>query len=282
METFILEHEPLLRMGAFMAVFGLMALWEIAAPMHTPKASRTLRWPSNFGITVLNIALVRVVFPASAVGMALYAQSHGLGLFNIVQVPYLVALLGAVLLLDLVIYFQHRVFHTVPLLWRLHRMHHADPAFDVSTATRFHPIEIFLSMLVKFAAILVIGPPALGVFLFELLLNLTATFNHANVRMPVGIDRVLRFFLVTPDMHRIHHSVIGHEHNSNFGFCLSIWDRLLGTYKAEPIGGQRAIRIGLLEISDVKVNTRFIGLLSIPFLSARPQKPNAENVLHTP
>jgi len=189
--------------------------------------------------------LLRLVFPTAAVGFALFAARQGWGLLNAVSPPFWLALLVAVLVLDFAIYLQHVLFHAVPALWRLHRVHHADLEFDVTTGLRFHPLEILLSMAIKLAVIAALGPPALAVLIFEVLLNATSMFNHGNVRMPAGLDRVLRWLVVTPDMHRVHHSVLPHETNSNFGFNLPWWDRLLGTYRARPAAGHTGMTIGI-------------------------------------
>src|SRR5687767_1574982 len=207
MESLVLAHEPALRLAAFAAILAAMAIWEVLAPRRARTRSRRQRWPANLGIVVLNTAIVRVLFPAAAVGMALSAESQGWGLLNRYDLPAWAALAAGLVLLDLAIYLQHVMFHAVPALWRLHRMHHADLDIDVTTGARFHPVEIVLSMLIKFAAIVALGVPPEGVLLFEVLLNASSMFNHANVRMPVRLDRVLRAFVVTPDMHRVHHSI---------------------------------------------------------------------------
>jgi sterol desaturase/sphingolipid hydroxylase (fatty acid hydroxylase superfamily) len=245
MESFLLSHEPAVRLGAFLAVFGIIAAWELAAPRRSLRESKALRWTHNLALTVLNSVLVRAVLPVAAVGVAAFAAERGMGLFNLVRVPQPLTILLSVVALDLVIYLQHLMFHAVPLLWRLHRVHHADLDFDVTTGARFHPIEIGLSMLIKFSVILALGPPAVAVLVFEILLNASSMFNHGNVRMPVPIDRILRHVLVTPDMHRVHHSVDPRETNSNFGFSLPWWDRLFGTYRAEPRDGHEAMTIGI-------------------------------------
>ncbi|MDA3833543.1 MAG: sterol desaturase family protein, partial [Spirochaetales bacterium] len=206
-----------------------MALWEVIAPRRRLVASKAVRWVNNIGLVVLNSFVLRLLFTAAAVGVASFASAHGWGLLNYYPTPFALAVIVSVITLDLMIYLQHVMVHAVPALWRFHRVHHADPDFDVTTGARFHPIEIILSMLIKFAAIAVLGPPVLAVIIFEVLLNATAMFNHSNVRMPVSIDKVLRLFVVTPDMHRVHHSVEDDEANSNFGFNLPWWDRLFGT-----------------------------------------------------
>lgn len=241
----ILAVEPEIRLGIFLGVFAVMAVWEALMPRRGRTVSRWIRWPSNLGIVAVNTLLLRVLFPTAAVGLALLGEERGWGLLNNLVLPTWLSLALAVLLLDFVIYLQHVMFHAAPALWRLHRMHHADLDFDVTTGARFHPIEILLSMGLKLAAVAALGAPALAVLIFEVLLNATAMFNHANLRIPEAVDTVLRWVLVTPDMHRVHHSVVPRETNSNFGFNLPWWDRLLGTYRAQPAAGHRAMTIGI-------------------------------------
>lgn len=241
----IFAAEPQLRLGVFLGVLAIMALWELLAPRRRRDIPRVIRWSNNMALVVIDTIVLRLTFPILAVGLAIMAQERGWGLFNIVEVPAWVAVLASVIILDLVIYLQHVMFHAVPALWRLHRMHHADLDFDVTTGLRFHPIEIVLSMGIKLAMVLVLGPPAVAVLIFEVLLNATAMFNHSNVRLPLVVDRVLRLIMVTPDMHRVHHSILPEETNSNFGFNLPWWDRLLGTYKAQPDDGHDAMKIGI-------------------------------------
>ncbi|MFP3943042.1 MAG: sterol desaturase family protein [Alphaproteobacteria bacterium] len=245
MDEILLTHEPLIRLGFFAGILALMALWELLAPRRQQAVGRALRWPNNLGIVALNTVLLRLVFPTAAVGFALFAGARGWGLFNAVEAPGWIAIAASVLVLDFAIYLQHVLFHAVPAFWRLHRMHHADLDFDVTTGLRFHPLEILLSMGIKLAVIAAVGPPAVAVLIFEVLLNATSMFNHGNVRMPPGLDRILRWIVVTPDMHRVHHSVLPHETNSNFGFNLPWWDRLLGTYRAQPAAGHEAMTIGI-------------------------------------
>jgi sterol desaturase/sphingolipid hydroxylase (fatty acid hydroxylase superfamily) len=210
------------------------------------------RWPSNLAIVALNTALVRVFFPAGAVGFALMAEKGSWGLLNNLPVAPLVAVVTSVVLLDLAIYLQHVMFHAVPALWRVHRMHHSDLDFDVTTGVRFHPIEIVLSTLIKFAVLAALGAPALGVLIFEVLLNASSMFNHGNVRIPIRVDHYLRWLVVTPDMHRVHHSIVVGETNSNFGFNLPWWDRLLGTYRDQPAAGHEGITIGIEQFREAR------------------------------
>ena len=261
----VLAIEPGLRLSAFFAVLGVMAGWELLAPRRALSVPRRLRWPSNLGIVVLNSLALRLLFPAAAVGMALFAQANGWGLFHRLGLPWWAALAAGLLLLDLAIYLQHVLFHAVPALWRLHRVHHADLDIDVTTGARFHPVEIVLSMLLKFAAVAALGVPPEGVLLFEVLLNATSMFNHANVRLPERLDRPLRAFVVTPDMHRVHHSLERDETNSNFGFNLSLWDRLFGTYRAQPRAGHEKMQIGIPEFRERADCAALPGMLALPF-----------------
>lgn len=264
--------EPLLRFGVFLAVLAAMAGWELAAPFRAQAHGRAARWPANLGIVALDSLIVRVLFPAGAVGAALWAEARGWGLFHLAAAPGWLAVPLSVVLLDLAIWAQHRVFHAVPLLWRLHRVHHADTEFDVTTGLRFHPIEILLSMLIKVAVVVALGVPAVAVVLFEVLLNAASMFSHGNVRLPARLDAALRRLIVTPDMHRVHHSARREETDSNFGFCLSVWDRLFGTYRPEPLEGQERFTIGLGEFRD-PAELRLDRLLTQPFREpeARPQ-----------
>ncbi|MBA3670042.1 MAG: sterol desaturase family protein [Sphingomonas sp.] len=242
-----LHLEPLLRLAAFAMVFAGLAILEPMLPRRIQVIGRQQRWPSNFGLVAVDTALVRIVFPTATIGLAVVAAGHGWGLLNQVAMPGWVGGIVAFVLLDLVIYGQHRLFHAVPLLWRLHRVHHADLELDVTTGIRFHPGEILLSMLIKFAAVLVIGAPALAVLIFEVVLNASSMFNHANIKLPVRFDAMLRRLVVTPDMHRVHHSIVRRETDSNFGFNLSTWDRWLGTYRAQPEAGHERMTIGLAQ-----------------------------------
>jgi sterol desaturase/sphingolipid hydroxylase (fatty acid hydroxylase superfamily) len=246
----MLPFEIPIRLAAFAGVLVLMAAWELLAPRRQQAAERPLRWPSNLGIVVLDTVLVRILVPTTGVGVALLAEERGWGVFHAFAVSAWLAVIVCVIALDLAIYLQHVLFHAVPALWRLHRMHHADLAFDVTTGVRFHPIEILLSMLIKLAVVAALGAPALAVLAFEVLLNATSMFNHGNVRVPERLDRILRWIVVTPDMHRVHHSVEVPETNSNFGFNLPWWDRMFGTYRAQPMAGHDAMTIGIEQFRD--------------------------------
>lgn len=261
----LLQHEKPIRLGFFIGVLALMALWESAAPRRVPSVSKPMRWINNLGLVFFNSILLRLLFPAAAVGMAAFAEEQGWGVFNYLEVPFWLAVAATVVAMDFVIYLQHVIVHAVPALWRLHRVHHADLDYDVTTGTRFHPIEILLSMVIKFATIVVLGAPLVAVLIFEVVLNAMAMFNHGNVRLPLGLDRLLRAVVVTPDMHRVHHSVEDDEANSNFGFNLSLWDRLFGTYRAQPRAGHEGMTIGIHKFRSPAESSRFDGLLLMPF-----------------
>lgn len=245
MQDTILQNEPTLRLIFFFGLLVAFAVWELAAPRRRIEIPRLLRWSNNLALIFIDTMLVRLTFPVLAVGLALIAQDRGWGLFNIWELPGWLAIVLAMLALDLAIYLQHVLFHAVPALWRLHRMHHADLEFDVTTGLRFHPLEILMSMGIKLAVVAALGPPAVAVVMFEVLLSGTALFNHSNIRLPGRLDAVLRLLVVTPDMHRVHHSIYPDETNSNFGFSVPWWDRLLGTYIAQPRDGHEGMAIGI-------------------------------------
>ncbi len=263
---FVMSHEIIIRLVFFFGILLVMALWEFVAPRRRLTVSKALRWINNLGVVFLNSFLLRFAFPTAAVGVAVFAQEHGWGLFNYFQLPYWVAVVLSVVAMDFIIYLQHVMFHAIPVFWRIHRMHHADLDFDVTTGIRFHPVEILLSMFIKSAIVVVLGPPVLGVIIFEVALNATSMFNHSNVRMLRGIDCILRWFVVPPDMHRVHHSIEERETNSNFGFNLPWWDRLLGTYRDQPRMGHDGMTIGLWNYRDKKRCVILPGMLTIPFI----------------
>ena len=261
MTEWILAHEPAIRLSIFLGVFAAVAGWEVLAPRRALVPGRLARWPNNISVVVLNTLVARLLFPAGAVGIAALAESKGLGLLNALALPFWAKAAAAFLLLDLAIYLQHVLFHAVPALWRLHRMHHADLGFDVTTGARFHPIEIVLSMIIKAVIVAGLGAPVVAVIVFEVALNATAMFNHANARLPAALDRALRLVVVTPDMHRIHHSVAPVETNSNFGFNMPWWDRLFGTYRAQPAAGHEGMTIGIeafREPADLRLDKMLI------------------------
>ena len=245
MSDALIANGGAIRLGVFLAMLAAMALWEALAPRRAQGIGRARRWPSNLGILVFDALATRLLIPTSLAGFAVFAASRHWGLFNLPTAPGWAAFPLSILVLDLAIYAQHVAFHAVPMFWRLHRMHHADLEFDVTTGVRFHPLEILLSTLIKMAIIAALGAPALAVLAFEVLLNATSMFNHGNVAIPDAIEGWVRRVIVTPDMHRVHHSIAIEETNSNYGFNLSVWDRLFGTYRREPKAGQLAMTIGI-------------------------------------
>lgn len=262
---FILINEIPIRLGFFFGVFVVMAVWELIAPRRVLTLPKERRWVNNLGLVLFNSLVLRLLFPAAAVGVAAFAQLYGWGLLNYYHLHWAVSILITLVAMDFIIYLQHVMVHAVPLLWRFHRVHHADLDYDLTTGTRFHTVEMILSMLIKFASILVLGAPVVAVAVFEVILNALAMFNHANVKLPDGLDRVLRWFIVTPDMHRVHHSVENDETNSNFGFNLTWWDRLFGTYREQPRGGQTGFTLGIHKYRDVKQTNWITGMLMLPF-----------------
>lgn len=273
---FFSNHEAALRLGSFLLVLVAMIAWEYRAPRRPLSLPRAKRWPGNLGLVATNTLLMKLLLPLATTGVALYASAGGWGLFNQTAWHPLLEIVLAVILLDMVIYWQHVIFHRLPPLWRLHRVHHADTDYDVTTGSRFHPIEILLSMLIKFLFIVLLGPSLAAVVLFEILLNATAMFNHANVALPTRLDRLLRYFLVTPDMHRVHHSIDKREQNRNFGFNLPWWDYLFGSYQAQPQAGHQGMVIGLTGLRDRRQCQTLIGMWGIPFMSRPPPRPDNE------
>lgn len=265
-EESLLANEKEIRMGFFFGMLVLIGLWELAAPKRALTISKSVRWINNLGLVFFNSFMLRVLFPAAAVGVAVFASEQGWGLFNYVEVPFWFEVVASVIIMDFVIYIQHVMVHAIPVLWRLHRLHHADLDYDVTTGARFHPIEIILSMLIKFATILLLGPAVIAVIIFEVMLNATAMFNHGNISLPKTLDKYLRLFLVTPDMHRVHHSIEDDEANSNFGFSLPWWDRLFGTYRDQPRAGHQAMTIGINKYRDPKQVSWLPGMLALPFI----------------
>jgi len=253
-----------LRLLSFVSVFVIVAIWEAVASRRQMVISKSGRWFNNLGIIFLGSILLKMIFPMLALGVAAAAAEKGWGLFHYLQIPSFIAGILSILLLDLAIYLQHLMFHAVPLLWRLHMVHHADLELDVSSGLRFHPLEIVLSMSIKMAIVAALGPPVVAVFIFEVVLNATAMFNHGNIHLPESLDKRLRRWVVTPDMHRVHHSVIIRETNSNFGFNFPWWDRLFGTYRAAPVAGHAGMTIGLSQFRSVS-QVGLWHLLLMPF-----------------
>lgn len=260
-----MSHEPLIRLTSFLSIFLLMAVWEVAAPRRALTTSKPKRWFANIAIVVLNTIVARLLFSTTAIAAAVIVGQKGWGLLNLLAWPPWLLSITALVTLDLILYLQHVMFHALPFFWRFHMMHHADLDVDVTTGARFHPVEIVFSMLIKLAAVVLIGPPPAAVLAFEVVLNATSMFNHGNVRMPEPLDRFLRWVIVTPDMHRIHHSVIRQETNSNFGFNLPWWDRWLGTYRPDPEKGQTGITLGLDQFRNPQHLT-LLWMLALPLI----------------
>lgn len=256
-----------IRLSFFLGIFTAVMLWELLARKRQLNTSKSKRWLNNITLVALDTLIVRLLLPAGAVGIALWAEASDLGLLNLVALPSSLAIVFSVIVLDMVIYWQHRLFHKVPLLWRLHQVHHADRDIDVTTALRFHPIEILISMLIKFVAVVAIGAPAMAVVIFEVVLNGMAMFNHGNISMPKAWDTLLRAVLVTPDMHRVHHSVNRHETNSNYGFNISLWDKLFSSYHAQPDAGHDGMTIGLHQYQQQPTDA-LLWMLRLPLNAA--------------
>jgi sterol desaturase/sphingolipid hydroxylase (fatty acid hydroxylase superfamily) len=271
----LVEYEAALRFGIFVGGFAVLAAWEWAAPRRTLLLPRARRWLANLALASINVVLVRLIAPAAAVGIAVFAEQRGSGLLHAVEWARWLEIVLAVVVLDMAIYLQHVMFHAVPLLWRLHRVHHADLDFDVTTGTRFHPLEILLSLAIKAAVILVLGASVAAVLIFEIALNLASMFNHANVRIPRTVDVALRILVVTPDMHRVHHSVYRDERDRNFGFCLPWWDHIFGTYRGQPRNGHEQMLIGVPSCRDARRCDTVSGTLRMPFI--RDQERDALN-----
>jgi sterol desaturase/sphingolipid hydroxylase (fatty acid hydroxylase superfamily) len=277
-----MTDDVLIRLSAFAGVLGLMASWELLAPRRRLSTSKGGRWVANLSVVVLDSIILRLLFAAGAVCAALLAADRIWGVLNHVSWPHWFEIVLAVALLDFVLYLQHIMFHAIPLFWRFHMMHHADLDCDVTTGLRFHPVEVVFSMVIKLAAVVLLGAAPLAVLCFEVLLNATSMFNHSNVWMPPAVDRILRWIVVTPDMHRIHHSIIPRETNSNFGFNLPCWDRLLGTYRVEPANGHTGMILGLEQFRD-SARLTLIGILVLPFVGAPgkyPLRRSGEDRLH--
>lgn len=273
------QFEITVRLGFFLGVLILMTVWEHFAPRRQLTVRRAPRWSSNLALVALNAILARWLAPITAVGAAIFAESREWGILQLVDWPSWLEITVAVVALDLAIYLQHVMFHAVPILWRLHLVHHADLDFDVTTGLRFHTLEIVLSAFIKLAVVLLLGPSAIAIVIFEVLLNATSMFNHSNIRLPGLLDRVLRWIVVTPDMHRVHHSVIQRETNSNFGFNLPWWDSLCGTYRAQPAAGHEQMTIGLSHLRNEQQVDRLPQMLALPFQSSSVDRDDGENAV---
>lgn len=259
-----MESEIVVRLSFFFGVLLALMLVENLRPKRTLKIKKSKRWIRNLSIIFISSLAVKVLIPFTAASVAIYAEQSGLGMFNVLSLPFIITVISSIILLDLLIYAQHVASHYIPLFWRLHKVHHIDQEIDVTTALRFHPVEIILSALIKCGAVLLLGVPFIAIVIFEILLNASAMFNHANIKLPRKLDKLLRLFLVTPDMHRVHHSIIVKETNSNFGFNLPWWDRIFGTYQDQPEQGHKGMTIGLKEYQD-ESKTGLAHILKIPF-----------------
>ncbi len=263
--NYLILHESLFRLMIFIVVLASVAIWEIISPRRKLKISKSYRWINNLGLVFLNTILLRLIFPVAATGIAWWAVQHDFGIINYWHLSGWWVIGLSVVILDFAIYLQHVLFHKLPWLWQLHQVHHADLDYDVTTGARFHPLEIILSMLIKFAVVITLGIPVVAIIIFEILLNATAMFNHGNIRLPYSVDKLLRLVLVTPDMHRVHHSIVKKELNSNFGFNIPWWDRLCGTYQAQPQAGHKNMIIGLNYLRDERVTQNLANMLYTPF-----------------
>lgn len=270
---FITEYEPGIRLTIFISILLIMSTWEILSPKRQLSVSKAKRWSHNFSLIVLNTLVLRLIFPTAAVGAAAWAAHENIGLLNqdiFVQLSQnlsfeIIILILSVIFMDFVIWTQHLIFHKVPFLWRIHEMHHADLDIDLTTGLRFHPIEILLSMGIKISMIFIFGFSVLAIIIFEIILNTLAVFNHSNIAIKPQIDRVLRKIIVTPDMHRVHHSWLKHETNSNYGFNLSLWDYLFQTYRDQPKEGHEKMTIGTENFRE-KEWSRIDKMIMIPFI----------------
>ena len=270
-EIYITDHQSAIRLGCFLGLFFILALGELLKPRLVPTVSKASRWRSNLGLTLLNALLVWFLGWFTPVVVAHLAEQRQWGLLQQVEAAEPIKIVVAVLFLDFLIYGQHVLFHKIPLCWRLHRVHHTDLNFDLTTGVRFHPFEILLSLLIKIVAIILIGAPVLAVLIFEILLNGSSMFNHSNFFLPLNVDRIARKFIVTPDMHRVHHSVVPYETDSNYGFNFSWWDRLFGTYRDQPEAGHEGMSIGLKEFREPG-SLKLPGLLVQPFIRVTRKK----------
>jgi sterol desaturase/sphingolipid hydroxylase (fatty acid hydroxylase superfamily) len=258
-------NDTWIRLGVFITVLTVMMLWEGLKPNRQSPVGKAKRWFSNFSMILMGAVVARLIIPTGLAAIAIYAQNNSIGLWNNISVGFWLSVPISVLLFDCLIYWQHRLFHRVPMFWRIHRVHHADPHLDASSGLRFHPLEIALSLIIKIVAVLLLGAPVLAILIFEVLLNATAIFSHSNIKLPIKTDKLLRTLIVTQAMHRIHHSQIVRETDSNFGFNLSIWDRLFGSYIEEAKNGDDGIKLGLKEYSSPQTNTNLRALLLMPF-----------------
>lgn len=266
LELFMTENETYLRFFFFLSIFFIISILEYFIPRRGLLISKSKRWFNNIVLIIIDSLIIKIIFPIVAVGASLYANQKGIGLFNVLDFAPIYSIILSIIILDFIIYWQHRLFHKINFLWKFHKVHHSDMDYDITTALRFHPIEIIISMCIKIFFVLLLGAPIIAVILFEILLNALAMFNHANIKIIKSIDTFLRYFLVTPDMHRIHHSVLNHELNSNYGFNISFWDRLFNSYTKEPKENYTTMQIGLNNLQDEKKTVSIFAILKLPFL----------------
>jgi len=266
LEKYIIENEPTIRLIFFFGIFFMMSILEYIIPKRELLLSKLKRWANNIFLVFLNSLLLRIFFPTAAIGVAIYTNNNSIGLFNFFELPFIPRVILSILLLDLIIYTQHRFFHTIDFFWKFHKVHHSDMDYDVTTGFRFHPLEILLSMIIKIFFIFILGVPIIAVLIFEVILSTLAVFNHSNINLPKKLDKILRYFIVTPDMHRIHHSVYSDELNSNYGFNLTLWDRLFKTYKESPKDSYTTMTIGLKNAQDENKTVSILSILKLPFL----------------
>ena len=260
----LIENETQIRLVAFISVFAVMAIWELIAPYRRLRYTKLQRWPHQLLLIIINSVILKLVFPIAAVGIALWAAGEGVGLMNVFSLDPWISIPVSIALLDLAIYAQHRVAHRWVWFWRIHRTHHIDTDFDLTTGLRFHPIEMVISMLYKMFVIVFLGAPAIGVILFEIILSGSSLFNHSNINLPKSIEPITRRLIVTPEMHRIHHSTLADEHNSNYGFFLSCWDRLFHSYTFQASNDDQTMPIGL-EMMREPEDRRIDRIIMIPF-----------------
>jgi sterol desaturase/sphingolipid hydroxylase (fatty acid hydroxylase superfamily) len=267
----IVENESIIRASIFIGLLLIMGAWELLLPRKKPTISKTYRWVNNLALVFLNGFITKLILPITLSGMAILAHQNGWGVLNYFEIDTFWSIVIFIIVMDFIIYMQHVMVHALPILWRLHRVHHTDLDYDTSTGARFHTLEILLSFGIKFTAIVLLGPTVLAVILFEIILNVSSMFNHGNVKLPKTLDKYLRYFIVTPDMHRIHHSIEEDETNSNFGFSITIWDRVFGTYKDSAKAGQIDMVIGIKNIREPKDTNMILGMLMIPFKGKNEQ-----------
>jgi sterol desaturase/sphingolipid hydroxylase (fatty acid hydroxylase superfamily) len=265
LQDIIINNESNIRLSFFFGIFFIMAILEYIIPKRVLQISKNKRWFNNISLVFLNTLIVRILFPTAAVGIAIFAKDNSFGIFNILKLNIFLEVILSIIILDLIIYWQHRFFHTIDFFWKFHKVHHSDMDYDITTGFRFHPIEIIFSMLIKFFFILLLGVPIVAVVYFEIILSTLAIFNHSNINLPRKFDFILRFFIVTPDMHRIHHSIFSNELNSNYGFNISLWDRVFNSYTSKSKNNQESMTIGLENLQDEKKTVSLFSILKLPF-----------------